>query len=71
MYEDGGYVWSEGDYTPHNPWGFGVNPWRVIIEEGEVRNELDLTTEAVLTPVIIDDELPLSNLTGEKLTSFL
>ena len=41
MYEDGGYVWSEGDYTPHNPWGFGVNPWRVIIEEGEVRNELD------------------------------
>lgn len=56
IYEDGGYVWSEGDYTPHNPWGFGVNPWRVIIEEGEVRNELDLTSEAILIPIIIPDE---------------
>jgi len=57
LYEDGGYVWSEGDYTPHNPWGFGVNPWRVIIEEGETRTELDLAPlTANLLPTIIDDE---------------
>lgn len=57
LYEDGGYVWSEGDYTPHNPWGFGVNPWRVIVEEGEARTELDLAPlTANLLPTIVYDE---------------
>ena len=56
-YEDGGYVWQEGDYDPHNPWGFGQNPWRVITEEGTPgRNTLTLQSVAPMTPVIIPDE---------------
>ena len=56
-YEDGGYVRQEGDYDPHNPWGFGQNPWRVITEEGTPgRNTLTLQSIAPMTPVIIPDE---------------
>ena len=65
-YEDGGYVWQEGDYDPHNPWGFGQNPWRVITEEGTPgRNTLTLQS-CPMTPVIIPDEHSIEVWIGES-----
>ena len=57
QYEDGGYIWQEGEYDPHNPFGFGSNPWRVFTEPGDnPYRDIDLELEAIMTPVIIPDE---------------